>query len=108
VCFGTDCGLVDCCKSGELALAAENMTVKMASNLLMNRLKVQGLGSAGINVLTNVITTDMVELRERGKYMGMTSLSGALGLIAGVIIGSSVAERASWRLQVFLRIYLLS
>lgn len=64
----------------------------------------QGLGSAGINVLANVITTDMVGLKERGKYMGLTSLSGAVGLIAGVVIGSAVAEKASWRMYVILEV----
>ena len=36
--------------------------------------------------------------------MGLTSLSGAVGLIAGVVIGSAVAEKASWRMYVVLKL----
>ncbi|KAA8573407.1 hypothetical protein EYC84_004993 [Monilinia fructicola] len=58
---------------------------------------VQGLGSAGINVMVNVIMTDLVPLDQRAKYMGMIQLSGAFGLCSGVIIGAAASERATWR-----------
>ena len=34
---------------------------------------VQGLGGGGINLLIETVVTDLVPLRERGKYMGLTS-----------------------------------
>ncbi|KAF7868430.1 hypothetical protein EAF04_004962 [Stromatinia cepivora] len=58
---------------------------------------VQGLGSAGINVMVNVIMADLVSLDQRAKYMGMIQLSGAFGLCSGVIIGAAASERATWR-----------
>ena len=48
---------------------------------------VQGIGGGGIVVLTNVIVSDIVPLRERGKYLSLTSLAWAVGTIAGPLIG---------------------
>ncbi|KAG0649489.1 Efflux pump FUS6 [Hyphodiscus hymeniophilus] len=64
----------------------------------------QGLESGGINVLVNVITADMVPIRDRGKYMGFTSLTGALGLVSGVVFGSVLAQKVSWRMVFYLNI----
>lgn len=55
-----------------------------------------GLGTGGINVSVNVIIVDLVPQRERAKLSGLTSLSGALGLVAGVLCGAVLAQ-TSWR-----------
>jgi MFS family permease len=51
-----------------IAAAANNVLL-----LLVGRC-VQGVGVGGLVVLTYVIITDMVTLRERGKYMSLISL----------------------------------
>ena len=58
---------------------------------------VQGLGGGGINVCVNVIIVDLVPRRERAKLSGIVSLSGALGLVVGVLSGSGLVQK-SWRL----------
>ena len=60
-------------------------------------LQFQGMGSAGINVMVNVITADLVPLEKRAKYSGLVALSSAFGLCSGVLIGAVVSERATWR-----------
>lgn len=56
----------------------------------------QGLGSGSILSLTYIITTDLVSLRERGKWFGLVSLSWALGTLLGPLLGG-VFVRVSWR-----------
>jgi predicted MFS family arabinose efflux permease len=48
--------------------------------------------------LVNVIIADMVVLQDRGFYMGIVSLSSALGLVSGSVLGSWLAESFTWRL----------
>ncbi|KAI9647631.1 hypothetical protein NHQ30_004016 [Ciborinia camelliae] len=69
---------------------------------------VQGLGSAGINVMVNVIMADLVPLDQRAMFMGMMQLSSAFGLCSGVIIGATVSERATWRWWVESHVFLRS
>ncbi|KAK8077032.1 hypothetical protein PG996_003202 [Apiospora saccharicola] len=57
---------------------------------------VQGLGSAGLFVLSDLIVCDLVPLRERAKYMGIVISTGSLGTTLGLIIGGAIA-RADWR-----------
>lgn len=44
---------------------------------------VQGIGGGGLIALTYVIVTDMVSLRDRGKWFGLISLQWAIGSITG-------------------------
>ncbi|KAH8811091.1 major facilitator superfamily domain-containing protein [Xylogone sp. PMI_703] len=64
----------------------------------------QGLGAGGLNVTSNIIVTDMVGLRDRGKFTGMFALTSALGLLSGSLVGSSIAEFASWRWIFYINI----
>jgi MFS family permease len=58
----------------------------------------QGLGSGGINAVGSITITDMVSLRERGKYIGILALASALGLISWILMGAAIAGRLSWRM----------
>ncbi|CAG8949011.1 hypothetical protein HYFRA_00002139 [Hymenoscyphus fraxineus] len=64
----------------------------------------QGLGAGGINVTGSIIITDMVPLRERGKYIGILSLASALGLMSGILMGAAIAGRATWRLIFYINL----
>ena len=58
---------------------------------------IQGVGGGGIISLTEILITDLVPLRERGKWFGFQSLTWALGSVTGPLIGGSFAQKASWR-----------
>jgi predicted MFS family arabinose efflux permease len=45
-----------------------------------------------------VITSDLTSLNERGKYIGIVSMAGSMGLVTGVVMGAAIAEKTSWRL----------
>lgn len=50
--------------------------------LLVGR-SIQGVGGGGIIALTYVIVTDLVTLRERGKWFGLISMMWAIGSVSG-------------------------
>ncbi|KAF5562796.1 multidrug transporter [Fusarium napiforme] len=72
-----------------MAALARNIAVLLGGRTL------QGLGSGGILALTYVIATDLVSLRERGKWFGLISLNWAIGSILGPLIGGALVE-VSW------------
>lgn len=55
----------------------------------------QGVGAGGMLALIYVITTDLVSLRERGKWFGLISLNWAIGSILGPLVGGAIVEH-SW------------
>ena len=57
---------------------------------------VQGIGSAGLFVLSDIIVCDLVPLRERAKFVGIVLSSSALATMVGPIIGGALAQ-ANWR-----------
>ncbi|KAI0189900.1 major facilitator superfamily domain-containing protein [Astrocystis sublimbata] len=58
---------------------------------------VQGLGSAGMGTMVNVIICDTFSVRDRGLYLGFTSLAHALGSAIGPLVGGALTEKADWR-----------
>lgn len=74
-----------------LAAPANNIT------WLITARAIEGLGAGSMNVCVNIIVVDLVPPRERAKWSGIVTLSGAFGLLAGVLSGSGSAQ-TSWRM----------
>jgi MFS family permease len=64
--------------------------------LLVGR-SIQGIGGGGLMALTYVIVTDMVTLRDRGKWFSIISLQWAIGSVTGPVIGGAFTEKSTWR-----------
>ncbi|KAJ3866795.1 MFS general substrate transporter [Lentinula novae-zelandiae] len=58
---------------------------------------IAGAGGGGISSMLQIMVSDIVPLRERGKYVGISAGVIALGYAFGPIIGGVLAEKASWR-----------
>ncbi|KAL2159570.1 hypothetical protein VTH06DRAFT_2139 [Thermothelomyces fergusii] len=58
---------------------------------------VQGLGGGGIALMINIVITDLVPLRERGKYMAIVQMVSAVGAALGPFLGGLLTERSTWR-----------
>ncbi|KAL5321758.1 hypothetical protein ACEPPN_009721 [Leptodophora sp. 'Broadleaf-Isolate-01'] len=64
--------------------------------LLLGRC-IQGIGAGGITTLTEIIVTDLVPLRSRGKWFSFIGAAVAIGTSVGPVVGGSLAEKVSWR-----------
>ena len=74
-----------------LSGGASSMTMIIAART------VQGLGGGGINLLIETVVTDIVPLRERGKYMAIVMLGATVGASVGPFLGGVITSRSTWR-----------
>ncbi|KAI1084610.1 MFS general substrate transporter [Whalleya microplaca] len=58
---------------------------------------VQGMGSGGINVIVDVIMSDLVPLRQRGLFIAIIMVVYGIGTTLGPFIGGIIVETTSWR-----------
>lgn len=57
----------------------------------------QGLGGGGLDVLSEIIVTDMTTLQERPMYLGLMALPTALGSVLGPTVGGLFSSLVTWR-----------
>ncbi|KAJ3853512.1 major facilitator superfamily domain-containing protein [Lentinula lateritia] len=69
------------------------------SNSIIQLIVCRGIAGAGggISSMLQIMISDIVPLRERGKYVGISAGVIALGYAFGPVIGGVLAEKASWR-----------
>ncbi|KAI1087848.1 MFS general substrate transporter [Rostrohypoxylon terebratum] len=58
---------------------------------------VQGAGSGGINMIIDVIISDLVPLRQRGNFNAIILAVYGIGTTLGPFIGGVIVENTSWR-----------
>lgn len=58
---------------------------------------VQGIGAGGINIIIDIIVSDLVPLRERGNYMAIVLLVYTVGTALGPWVGGIIVANTSWR-----------
>lgn len=65
---------------------------------------VQGIGAGGINVLSQIIVSDLVPLRERGGYFAITFGCVGVGTALGPFIGGVIVQHSTWRWVFYLNL----
>ena len=65
---------------------------------------VQGLGGGGILMLLDLITCDLVPLRERAQYIGIVLSTCAIGTTLGPIFGGAIVQGTTWRWAFYLNL----
>lgn len=55
------------------------------------------LSTGGIISMAQIVISDIVSLRERGKYQGIIGGAVALGYTIGPVIGGALSQKVSWR-----------
>ncbi|KAI2621841.1 major facilitator superfamily domain-containing protein [Hypoxylon sp. NC1633] len=58
---------------------------------------VQGVGSGGIILMSNVIISDLVPLRQRGNYVAIVLAIFGIGTSLGPFIGGAFVNSTTWR-----------
>ncbi|KAJ5475214.1 hypothetical protein N7539_008280 [Penicillium diatomitis] len=79
------------CVGAIIAAIGNNFTYMLVGRTI------QGIGGGGIIALSEIIVTDLVPLRDRGRYFGIISAMWSIGSVTGPILGGGFAEKVSWR-----------
>lgn len=69
-----------------IAAVAKNFTVLLAGR------SIQGIGGGGVIALTEIVMTDLVPLKERGKWFSAIASMWALGTVTGPLLGGGFAS----------------
>ncbi|VUC30987.1 unnamed protein product [Clonostachys rosea] len=92
-------GRKPCLYAAYLLFAAGSIVFALAkemSGVIVGRV-LQGLGGGGLDVLSEIVVTDMTTLQERSLYLGLLAIPTALGSVLGPTIGGLFSGLVTWR-----------
>ncbi|KAI0007192.1 major facilitator superfamily domain-containing protein [Xylariaceae sp. FL0662B] len=58
---------------------------------------IQGAGSGGMTMITSVIVSDLVPLRDRGYFQAILAMTYGIGMAIGPVIGGVIVQNTTWR-----------
>ncbi|KAF8878953.1 MFS general substrate transporter [Infundibulicybe gibba] len=95
---------------GRKAMLSAGMCIFMFGNLIagFSRSVVQliifrgiaGAGGGGMISMAQIVISDIISLRDRGKYQGIIGVCAAIGYAVGPLIGGVLTQKVSWRVRV--------
>ncbi|CAG8592801.1 12488_t:CDS:1 [Ambispora leptoticha] len=65
---------------------------------------IAGIGGGGIMSLVMIIISDIVPLRERGKYQGIIGGTFTISSVVGPLIGGAFTDHISWRWAFYINL----
>lgn len=65
---------------------------------------IQGIGSGGVDTLTETVILDLVPLRERGKYLALVQIGTTLGYVGGPFVGGLIVVNLGWPWVFYLNV----
>ncbi|KAJ2007349.1 hypothetical protein H4R26_000831 [Coemansia thaxteri] len=92
--------------AASLLLLAGSVASALAQsmNVLILSRAIQGLGSAGMYTMVNVVIADIYDERARGRFMGVSSGIWALASSGAVVLGGAIVQYSSWRVAFWINI----
>ncbi|KAJ2778505.1 hypothetical protein GGI15_004163 [Coemansia interrupta] len=81
-----------------ISAVAQSMTVLIASRAI------QGIGSAGMYTMVNILIADLYSERVRGQFMGLASGVWALSSSGAIVLGGVFVQLSSWRVAFWINI----
>jgi EmrB/QacA subfamily drug resistance transporter len=86
-------------QSGLAIFIAGSVLAGLASSMswLIACRAIQGVGVGGLTALVQVILSDLVSPRERGRYAGYLGAVFGVGTVAGPLLGGVVTDSFGWR-----------
>lgn len=65
---------------------------------------IQGMGGGGLNIIIDIIISDLVPLRERGNYIAIILLTYTVGMTLGPWVGGVIVTTISWRWVFYINV----
>ncbi|KAJ2542724.1 hypothetical protein GGF49_002674 [Coemansia sp. RSA 1853] len=92
------------CASMLLLIGSVISALSQSMNLLIASRAIQGLGSAGIYTMVNVVIADLFTERERARFMGISSFIWGIATAGGIILGGVLVQLSTWRVAFWLNV----
>ncbi|KAJ2488308.1 hypothetical protein IWW37_004926 [Coemansia sp. RSA 2050] len=73
-------------------------------DLLIFSRAIQGLGSAGLYTMVNVVIADLYNERMRGRFMGIASGAWSLSSSGAVVLGGVIVQYSTWRVAFWINV----
>ncbi|PVU88499.1 hypothetical protein BB561_005818 [Smittium simulii] len=73
-------------------------------NLLIFSRALTGIGAAGIVVMVQIVVSEMVPIRERGKYTGFIGLAFGMASVVGPLLGGVFTDNVGYRWCFFINL----
>ncbi|KAJ2072287.1 hypothetical protein GGH13_002784, partial [Coemansia sp. S155-1] len=73
-------------------------------NVLIFSRAVQGLGSAGMYTMVNIVIADLYNERARGRFMGIASGAWSLAASGAVVLGGVIVQYSTWRVAFWINV----
>ncbi|KAJ2523634.1 hypothetical protein GGI11_001371 [Coemansia sp. RSA 2049] len=89
------------------ALLAIGSTLSASSgsiNMLIASRVIEGFGSSGVVVMTNIIVADLLDEKSRAAFMGLTYGVSGIASIGGTALGGYLVQRSIWRVVYWINI----
>ncbi|KAF9431120.1 hypothetical protein BGZ94_008895 [Podila epigama] len=66
-------------------------------NMLIIGRGISGIGAGGLMAMVFIVMSDMLDMRERGKYLGLIGGMFSLSSVIGPLLGGAFTDHATWR-----------
>ncbi|KAJ2512114.1 hypothetical protein GGI11_004854, partial [Coemansia sp. RSA 2049] len=89
------------------ALLAIGSTLSASSgsiNMFIASRVIEGFGSSGVVVMTNIIVADIFDEKSRAVFMGLTYGVSGIASIGGTALGGYLVQRSIWRVVYWINI----
>ncbi|KAF9346478.1 hypothetical protein BGX26_002008 [Mortierella sp. AD094] len=73
-------------------------------NMLIVGRGVAGVGAGGLMAMVFIILSDMLDMRERGKYLGFIGAIFSFSSVIGPLLGGAFADHVTWRWSFWINI----
>ncbi|GLI77205.1 hypothetical protein PoHVEF18_005491 [Penicillium ochrochloron] len=75
-----------------------------SANMLIAGRAIQGAGSGCLVMMLDLVVSDLVPVRQRGSFMGITFAAVNIGTALGPFVGGTIVDTISWRWAFYINL----